>query len=79
MIPPRFRLNCDQIEAGLIMNRCKIGSESPLERRKYIEEEIEKIHFNQCDFDTRLINATSIKPNLRVNRFSSVIRSFLMK
>ena len=48
------------------MNHCKDRSESPLKCRTHVEEEIEEILFNQCE----------LKPNLHVNRVSSVIRSF---
>ena len=67
--PPHSKLNCDQIEMGWITNHCKIWSRSPLECRKYVEEEIGQIYFNQ----------RNSKPNLHINRVNSVIRSFLLQ
>ena len=62
----RSRINCNHTEARLITNHCKNRSKSPLQCRTHVEEEIEQIHFSRCDF----------KPNLHVNRVSSVIRSY---
>ena len=56
----RSRLNCDNIEAGLVTNHCKNRSDSPLERRTHAEQETEEIYFNRHD--------------LKPNRVSTVIR-----
>ena len=64
MIPMRYRLNCDHIEAGLATNRCKNLSESSLELRTHVKEETGEI----------LFNPHNLKPNLHVNQFSSVIQ-----
>ena len=63
VIPLHSRLHCNHIEVGLITNRFKNRSESPFECRTHVEEETGEIHFNPCN----------LKPNLRVNRVSSVI------
>ena len=66
MIPLRSRLNCNYIEAILITNHGKNRSKSPLECCTHAEEEIEEILFGQRE----------LKPNLHVNRVSSVIQSY---
>ena len=60
------RLNRDQIEAGFVAIHCKDWSKSLLERRNHVEDLIDWILFNPRE----------LKPNLLVNRVSSVIRSF---
>ena len=65
MISLCFRLNYNHIEAGLITDHYENRLESPIERRMHIEKETGSILFNQRD----------LKPNLCVNRVSSVIPS----
>ena len=67
--PPTFRLDCDPIGAVLIMNRRLIRSNSPLERRKYVEEGTNQIHSNLHD----------LEPDLHLNQVSSVNQSFILR
>ena len=66
--PMHSRLNYDQIEAGFVAINRWIRSNSPLERRMYADEETELILFNPRE----------LKPNLCINRVSSVNRLFIL-
>ena len=47
--PPAFRLDVDQIGAGLFTNFHRISSNFPLERRTSARKKSRKIHFSQSD------------------------------